>query len=680
MRIAQKDSKESMTHPPRSKTAKRQLRLANAPVRPINASTANADRPPSGWHRLKSLIPYVQRHKGMIALGLLMFLMMGLVGALPQLIIGVLTDCLKGSPQPLSSLTGPSRAFLHPFLLFYVPLSRRALGVYCALLVGVMLVKDVLSFWARRTLNLTSRKVECDLRNDLFARLLTLDPEFYVRNPTGDLMSRVTNDLNAVRMLLGPGMMFIATTASVMAVTVYFMFHLSPTLTLWVLLPLPIISFVDWYFGQAIRRLSEQIQDSLGKLSARVQENLAGIRVIRAFVQERPQTEAFSLANREYANSNIRLIQVWSLFFPSLSVLIGVTLVIPLWIGGRQVITRQITVGTLWALYAFLVQLAWPMIALGWATNIFQRGAASMGRLNRILAEQSGISSEASVRTMDEGSHRLRSGDSSQDVNVGEPARLSLRGEIEFRHLTFAYPGTVNGRGNGPILNDINLHVPAGSTVAVVGPTGSGKSTLVALLAGLWEAPPGTLLIDGQPIEDYSIEELREDIGYVPQDVFLFSKTVRENIAFGVSDPSDQEIREAAEFAALAEDIEGFPEQFETIIGERGVTLSGGQKQRMTLARAVLRRPTILILDDALSSVDTKTEKEILLRLRRTMRQRTTILVSHRLASAKDAQVIIVLNEGRIIECGTHEELLSREGYYADICRKQQLEEELEHI
>jgi ATP-binding cassette subfamily B multidrug efflux pump len=646
------------------------------------AAVSAAARPvkkASGWDHLKTLIPYVRRYKSMTALGLLTNTLMGLVGAFPQLIIGMITDCISGSARTLSTLTGTARVALSPLLSLYAPMNRHALGLFCMILIGVMLVKGFLSFWTRWILIGVSREIEYDLRNDMLARLVELEPEFYVRNRTGDLMSRATNDLNAVRMVLGPGIMYSATTIVTMIVAVFFMVKLSASLTLWVLLPVPVVAFAVRYFGETIHRLSEQIQAALGTLSTRAQENLTGIRVIRAYAQEKPEIEAFDLANRDYVNRNIKLIATWSLFFPFLTALIGITFVILLGKGGRDVIDHRFTVGTMWAFYWFLGQLVFPMIALGWVTNIFQRGAASMGRLNYILHAKARIGDSASADEVRDGNGASagRNGDSGQ---VAAEPESSVRGEIEFRHLTFTYPTARNedGTGGGPVLRDINLHVPAGSTLAIVGPTGSGKSTLAALIARLWDAPPGTLFLDGRSIRDYPLAEVRRAIGYVPQDTFLFSDTLRENIAFGVDTALEAHVLEAAEIASISGEIQSFPQRYDTMVGERGITLSGGQKQRTSIARAVLRQPKILILDDALSSVDTDTEERILRRLRDVMRARTSILISHRVSTVKNADQIVVLRDGRIIERGTHEQLLALGGYYADLNQKQMLEEELE--
>jgi len=501
-----------------------------------------------------------------------------------------------------------------------------------------------------------------------------MEPEFYVRNRTGDLMSRATNDLNAVRMVLGPGIMYSATTISTMVLAIFFMLKLSPALTAWVLIPVPIVAIVTRYFGQIIHRLSEQIQAALGVLSTRAQENLTGVRVIRAYAQEKQEVAKFDEANRDYVNRNIKLISTWSLFFPGLSALIGMTVLILLWLGGKQVIDHRVSLGTFNAFYMFLIQLVWPMIALGWVTNIFQRGAASMGRLNYIMNAEPGIrDASAPAHTPTDPYDMRPNGDAPP-----APEKSAVRGEIEFRNLTFTYPtGGSETQPGEPVLRDIDLHVPAGSTLAIVGPTGSGKSTLAALIARLWEAPAGTLSIDGRSIREYPLTELRSAIGYVPQDTFLFSETISENIAFGVTDAVEEQVFEAAEIASISGEIESFPQRFGTMVGERGITLSGGQKQRTSLARAVLRQPRILILDDSLASVDTDTEERILRRLREVMRQRTTILISHRVSTVKNADNIIVLRDGYIIERGTHDELLAHNGYYADLYQKQLLEEEL---
>jgi ATP-binding cassette subfamily B protein len=484
--------------------------------------------------------------------------------------------------------------------------------------------------------------------------------------------------------------MYSATTLVTMLMAIFLMFKLSPSLTLWVLLPVPIVAVVVRHFGKVIHELYEKIQASLAALSVKVQENLSGVRVIRAYAQEDAQIRAFDEPNREYVARNVKLIRTWSMFMPSLQALIGTTFLIVLWKGGFLFLRNQLSLGGLVSFSNFLTLLVWPMIALGWVTNIFQRGAASMGRLTYILNALPNI----------------------DDRGAKIPADKELQGEIEFRDLTFTYPTTLSGDGNAgaaasngtsatkapsskaiagngagasvsansshPTLSNINLTIPAGSTVAIIGPTGSGKTTLAALVARLWEAPAGELLIDGRPIREWPLETLRRAIGYVPQDTYLFGDTLGENIAFGLPQYDAERVREASEVASLEGDIEDFTEKYETVVGERGITLSGGQKQRTAIARALVRDPRILILDDSLSAVDTQTEERILSRLRGIMEGRTTILISHRTSTVQDADQIVVLRDGQIIERGKHEDLLARGGYYADLYQKQLLEEELE--
>jgi len=399
--------------------------------------------------------------------------------------------------------------------------------------------------------------------------------------------------------------------------------------------------------------------------------------VIRAYGQEQPQIDAFDRANRDYVDRNIRLIGSWSLFFPALSTLIGLTIIILLAMGGIRVIHQSVSLGTFLAFYTFLIQLVFPMIAIGFVTNIFQRGAASMGRMNYILAAEPRIADTPITESTAKNNGAGASQAADREVRAAV-AESDIRGEIEFRHLNFAYPAGPDGELGPLVLHDINLRVPAGSTLAIVGPTGGGKSTLAALIGRLWDVPRGELFIDGRSIRDYSLSTLRRATGYVPQDTFLFSETIRENIAFGVEESKEDQILEAAEIASISGEIQSFPSRFDTMVGERGITLSGGQKQRTALARAILRQPRILILDDALSSVDTHTEESILGRLREIMRRRTTILIAHRVSTVKNADQIVVLREGQIVERGTHDELLALGGYYADLHQKQLLEEELE--
>ncbi len=428
----------------------------SAIAQPVAAQAARPERKPSGWDNLKPLMPYVSRYKGMVVLGLVLDALMGIVGALPQLIQGIIADCLSGLPQALTTLTGTSRAVLRPLLSFYAPLDRRVLAIYCLLIVGLMLLKGIFSFWTRWILIGVSREIEFDLRNDILARLVRLEPEYYVRNRTGDLMSRATNDLNNVRMVLGPGIMYTATTIATSVVALYFMVKLSPSLTLWVLLPVPVVVFAVYYFGRIIHRLSERIQAALGVLSTRAQENLTGVRVVRAYAQEKPEIARFDQANRDYVDRNIKLISSWSLFFPALTALIGVSFVILLGKGGVQVMDNRVSLGTLWSFYTFLIQLVFPIIALGWVTNIFQRGAASMGRLNYILTAEPNIA-DVTAASMAEHASKAYSAQPSNGDSVKRAAESGIRGEIEFKHMTFAYPTAKDEAKGVPVLSDISL-------------------------------------------------------------------------------------------------------------------------------------------------------------------------------------------------------------------------------
>ncbi|WP_263358076.1 ABC transporter ATP-binding protein [Acidicapsa ligni] len=532
---------------------------------------------------------------------------------------------------------------------------RQKIIFYASLLIGIALLKGVFLYASRWILIGISREIEFDLRNDLFKQLERQDSGYYQRYRTGDIMARLTNDLNAVRQLLGPAIMYSANTVLFSVGALYFLLRISPWLTLVALAPMPIASVLVQYFGARIHERFERIQASFSEITSHAQENFSGARLIRAFAREKSQIESFEKANQEYIRRALRLVQLMGMLWPTLEFVLGVALVITLFAGGRLVLEHKIDVGSFIAFNTYMILLTFPIIAVGWVVNLFQRGTASIKRIDEILRSEPTID------------------DSRADTSI--PANLLLRGDIEFRNLSFGY-------GDKTVLSNINLSVPAGSTLAIVGPTGAGKSTLISLIPRLLDVDAETLWIDGRPIREYPLKVLRANIGVVPQETFLFSETIRENLCFGAPNATNDEIMEAAEAAYIRSEFEDFPLGFETIVGERGVTLSGGQKQRTSIARALLRHPRILILDDALASVDTYTEERILRGLRdytsKTEAQGcTTILISHRISTVRDADQIAVLDHGRIIELGTHEELLSRGGYYAGLYEKQLLEEEL---
>ncbi|MGP0072141.1 MAG: ABC transporter ATP-binding protein [Bryobacteraceae bacterium] len=578
---------------------------------------------------VKSAWPYLWKYRRGVGLGMGALLLNDLLkAALPLAIRGGIDSLMKG---------------------FRISL----LFEFAALVVLLSVVKGVFQYWMRVILIGLSRDIEFDLRNDLFSHLVTLSQDFYARFRTGDIMARATNDLNAVRMMLGPGIMYFTETFFTAVFLIGVMARVDWRLTLFCLIPTPLVTAAVILFGRRIHERFQTIQGMFSDISSRVQENLSGVRVIRAYAQEEPEIRKFELLNQDYVAQNIGLARLSALFMPLLQALIGFGFLIVLVGGGYQLLAHRISMGSFVMFNTYMGMLIWPMIALGWVVNLMQRGTASWTRIMEIMHEKPGIQRRTSV--------------------YSSSPSYSVAGALRFDGVEMKYPA-------GYALKNISLEIPAGATVAIVGHTGSGKSTLVNLIPRLMDPTRGAVYLDGIDLRDFDPEWLRRQIGFVPQETFLFSATLGENIAWGVDSATDEEIAHAAELAGLTPDIAGFPDGYGTIIGERGITLSGGQKQRVAIARAILRDPKILILDDALSSVDTLTEERILRGLEDVMRGRTTILISHRVSTVQNASCIFVIEHGEVAEHGTHAELIRSGGYYADLYQKQLLEEELETI
>jgi ATP-binding cassette subfamily B multidrug efflux pump len=575
----------------------------------------------------RPLLPYIGRHRFGFAASLVPVLLANVVWLLfPLVLLRAIDDIQAGSGQMLISDV--------------------------LLLVAVAAGRGVFQFLARWTSVCVSRNIEFDLRNDFFRKLESLSAGFYGRSRTGDIMARATNDLNSVRTLVGPAVTYGAAAMVYTAGALVCMVRLSPRLAVWAFFPIPIASIAVQYCGGRIRERFERILAMFSQISSHAQENFSNARLIRAYGQEASEIRSFEGENREYIACSLRLARLMGMLGPTLNLLLAVAVVPVLWLGGREVLLGRMTVGTFVAFNAYLAQFTGPATSLGWVLNLVQSGRAAMGRINEVMAEKPEIEDDP--------------------AKACYGAETAIRGEIEFRDLSFTY-----GRER-TVLNKVNLRVPAGSSLAILGLTGCGKSTLASLIARIHDAEARAVLIDGRPIREFRLEPLRRAIGFVPQETFLFSDTISSNIGFGSEGADAEDIRQAAAIAGIDEEIEAFPERYSTQVGERGLTLSGGQKQRIAIARAVIRDPRILVLDDALSSVDTETEELILGRLHAAMRGRTVILISHRVSTVRGADRIAVLHDGCIAEYGTHGELLARGGYYAGMYTRQLLEAELE--
>ncbi|MEK9136817.1 MAG: ABC transporter ATP-binding protein [Bacteroidota bacterium] len=583
---------------------------------------------------LLRLKPYLAKYKSTLLWGLLTVVMSNLFTVAQPLFIGRAIDSLKASLE--------SRQ-----------IDASGLLLYAALIVGFSLVAGFFTFLTRQTIIVISRRVEYDLRNDFLSHIQKLSLSYFQNTPTGDLMAHATNDISAVRNALGPGIMYPTDTMITFVMVLGVMFYNDWELTLLALIPLPLVSYAVYYLGKLVHVKFEERQAQFSQLTTRAQENLSGIRVVKAYVREAYEIGLFRSMSWDYLKKNLVLARVQSIMWPLMFLLVGFSLIITLYFGGTRVIEGRMSIGTLTAFFGYLIMLIWPMIAFGWVINILQQGAASMSRLTKIFDTIPDV----------------------RDTKLTDQSIAGITGEIEFRNVAFQHKNAAR-----PALEAINLKVPQGTTLAIVGYTGCGKSTLVNLVPRLYDVTSGEILIDGFNIKRIPLEVLRSNIGYVPQETFLFSDTIHENISYGTDDGTEEHVREAAGISQILKDVVDFPRQFTTMLGERGITLSGGQKQRTSIARAVMRKPRILILDDALSAVDTYTEEEILKRLRHVMKGRTSIIISHRISTVKDADQIVVLNEGKIAERGTHDELVELGGIYAELYRKQLLEEELEQL
>jgi ATP-binding cassette subfamily B multidrug efflux pump len=596
---------------------------------------------------LLRLLPYLKKYKRTLLWGLLTVVLSNVFTVFQPQIVGSAIDKLKIGIET-KNIDGSGILF------------------YAAALVALNLIAGIFTYLTRQTIIVVSRHIEFDLRNDFLKHIQKLSLSYYQNTPTGDLMAHATNDIGSVRNVVGPGIMYPSDTIMTLSMVLVMMFLTNWQITLYALIPMPLVSYAVYKLGKQIHKKFEERQEQFSLLTTRAQENLSGIRIVKAYVREEYEIDRFKKLSWEYLKKNLVLAKIQSILWPLMFLLVGSSLVIIVYVGGLKVINGEMSIGTLTAFFGYLTLLIWPMIAFGWVTNLLQQGAASMGRLMKIMDTQ------PEIRDTDE-----------TNISIKD-----IQGRIEFRNVSFTHKNA-----QSPTLNNINLEIPQGTTIAIVGYTGSGKSTIINLIPRLHDITGGELLIDGINIKKIPLEVLRSNIGYVQQETFLFSDTLKENISYGILENGEGKMKDgrrsngvmddvvkAAEISQVAKDVKEFPKEYETMLGERGITLSGGQKQRTSIARAVMRNPKILILDDALSAVDTYTEEEILKRLRNVMKNRTSIIISHRISTVKDADMIVVLNNGEIAERGNHDELVALGGIYADLYEKQLLEEELEQL
>lgn len=615
-------------------------------ARPIAAGArpsrrANRTRAPVA-SPLASLNRYLYKYRVRLLLGTLFVAASNMLAIIPAQLVRHSFDLVREGIG-LHQLYGGTQAQDTIYGVF-----ARNVVFYGALIVVLAVVRGVLLFYMRQTIIVMSRLIENDLKNEIYDHYQTLPLSFYRRHSTGDLMNRISEDVGRVRMYLGPAIMYGINLVLLFVMVIPYMLSQSVTLTLWTLAPLPILSVSIYYVNNIIERKSDEIQRSLSSLTTYVQEAFSGIRVLKSFVREADSHLRFGEASDVYKKSSLELNFINALFFPLILFLIGLSQIVTVWIGGREVLAGAITPGNIAEFLIYVNMLTWPVTALGWTTSLVQRAAASQARINEFLNTKTDIVSRRDVTR-------------------------EIQGDIVFDHVSFTYPDT-----GIQALRDVSFRIPAGQTLAVIGNTGSGKTTVAALLCRLYDADQGQITIDGLDVRDYSLATLRGQVGYVPQDVFLFSDTIRGNIAFGVDHASEEQVRQAAADADVLSNIEGFPEGFHTKVGERGITLSGGQKQRVSIARALIREPRILILDDSLSAVDTRTEHTILENMRRVMKNRTSLIISHRVSSVKLADHIIVLDDGRLVQQGTHAKLLADEGGLYRALYERQLQTESE--